>query len=56
MLKNWLFLSISEYYKTLSGSVAFRVACVVAQFVAVLAVFAALYALLLLGWSVGLPM
>lgn len=56
MLKNWFTLSIMEYYKTLSGSHVFRVACVVAQFVAVLAVFVVLWLVLWLGWSVGLPM
>lgn len=51
-----IFQFIKDYYNKLSGSAAFRVACIVAQFVAVVAVFGALYVLLLLGWSIGLPM
>lgn len=50
------FKFIKDYYNTLSGSAAFRVACIVAQFAAVVAIFVALYALLLFGWSIGLPM
>lgn len=56
MFKNWLFVIITEYYKMLSGSPAFRVAYMLGQFVVVCAFFGALYVLLWLGWACGLPM